>query len=358
MNFENYKTEFEQKASKSGYSDENIQRCLNYAKPLIDNGLPVIYNTSNLSVFVGYRKDYLKRAVVYTPYFYRNFKIKKRNGKLREISEPLPSLKEIQNWILENILEQVKVSSFAKAYRKRINIIENVKFHKNQPKVLTVDIKDFFPSITTPSVEIIFSELGYSKILSNLLAKLCTLNGSLPQGAPTSPYLSNIFFKSADDNIINYCIKNDIKYTRYADDLSFSGDFDENKLLKTIEESVSKLGLSINKEKTKLMRPYERQTVTGIVVNRKTQVVFQKRNKIRQELYYIKKFGLDSHMEREKIKKQNYIEHLLGKVNFILQINPSDNEFKKYKEELILLKRNKSGRSPAANQADGAANNS
>ncbi|MBK7850650.1 MAG: RNA-directed DNA polymerase [Bacteroidetes bacterium] len=223
MNFENYRTKFEQKASKSGYTDENIQRCLNYAKPLIEKGLPVIYNTSNLSVFVGYRKDYLKRAVVYTPYFYRNFKIKKRNGKLREISEPLPSLKEIQNWILENILEQVKVSSFAKAYRKRINIIENVKFHKNQPKVFTVDIKDFFPSITTSSVENIFLKLGYSKILSNLLAKLCTLNNSLPQGAPTSPYLSNIFFKSADDNIINYCVKNEIKYTRYADDLSFSG---------------------------------------------------------------------------------------------------------------------------------------
>ncbi|MBL0139153.1 MAG: RNA-directed DNA polymerase [Bacteroidetes bacterium] len=244
MNFENYRTKFEQKASKSGYTDENIQRCLNYAKPLIEKGLPVIYNTSNLSVFVGYRKDYLKRAVVYTPYFYRNFKIKKRNGKLREISEPLPSLKEIQNWILENILEQVKVSSFAKAYRKRINIIENVKFHKNQPKVFTVDIKDFFPSITTSSVENIFLKLGYSKILSNLLAKLCTLNNSLPQGAPTSPYLSNIFFKSADDNIINYCVKNEIKYTRYADDLSFSGNFDENELLKIIEESVRVLSQS------------------------------------------------------------------------------------------------------------------
>ncbi|MBK7850648.1 MAG: hypothetical protein IPJ66_05740 [Bacteroidetes bacterium] len=98
------------------------------------------------------------------------------------------------------------------------------------------------------------------------------------------------------------------------------------------------------------MRPNERQTVTGIVVNKKTQVAFQKRNKIRQELYFIIKFGLDSHMEREGIKKQNYIEHLLGKVNFILQINPSDAEFKKYRDELILLKRNKNGRSPAVNK--------
>lgn len=341
MNFENYKSEFEQKASQLGYSVENIQRCLNYAKPLIEKGVPVIYNTSNLSVLVGYKKDYLKRAVVYTPYFYRHFKIKKRNGKMREISEPLPSLKEIQQWILKNILDQVKVSSFAKAYRKRINIIENVKFHKSQPKVFTVDIKDFFPSIKTSSVEKVFLSLGYSKILSNLLAKLCTLNGCLPQGAPTSPYLSNLVFKDADDTIIKYCLGKEIKYTRYADDLCFSGDFNENELFKLVEESVGLIGLKINPNKTKLMKPNERQIITGVVVNNKTQVVFQQRNNIRQDLYYIKKYGLESHMERKKIKKKNYIQHLLGKVNFILQINPKDEEFIKYKAELILLKNRK-----------------
>jgi len=339
MDFEVYKSEFEKKASKLGYTAENIKRCLNYAEPLIEKGLPVIYNTSNLSIFVGYKKDYLKRAVFYTPYFYRKFKIKKRNGKLREISEPLPSLKEIQDWILQNILEQVKISPFAKAYRKRVNIVENIKFHKNQPKVLTVDIKDFFPSISTSSVENIFLSLGYSKLISNLLAKLCTLDGCLPQGAPTSPYLSNIFLKKVDDIIISYCMKNSIKYTRYADDLSFSGQFNEKGLLKVVEESLNTLGLSLNMEKIKLMKPNERQTVTGIVVNKKTQVVFHKRNKIRQELYYINKFGLNSHMEKKGIKKKNYIEYLLGKINFILQVNPNDEEFKKYKKDLIVLKR-------------------
>ncbi|MDX2279197.1 MAG: reverse transcriptase family protein [Saprospiraceae bacterium] len=339
MNFSQYKKEFEEKASKSGYTDENIRRCLDYAKPLIEKNLPIIYNTSHLSVLVGYKKEYIKRSVVYTPYFYRDFKIKKRNGKMRTISEPLPSLKEIQSWILENILENVKVSPFAKAYRKNVSIIENIKFHRNQPKVFIVDLQNFFPSIKANSVENIFLSLGYSKIISNLLAKLCTRDGHLPQGAPTSPYLSNIFFKSADDKIIKYCLENHIKYTRYADDLSFSGNFDENKLLKLIEETVISLGLTLNSEKTKLMKPNERQTVTGIVVNEKIQVVFHKRNKLRQDLYYINKFGLDSHMDRKGIKKRNYLEHLLGKVNFILQINPMDEEFKRYKEHLIKLKK-------------------
>ena len=204
MKFEQYKQEFEIKASNSGYTAENIERCLNYARPLIDKGFPVIYNTSHLSVLVGYRKDYIKRAVVYTPYFYRDFEIKKKNGKMRKISEPLPSLKEIQDWILVNILEVEKVSPFAKAYRKKVGLLENVKFHKNQPKVLTLDLKDFFPSIKTENVELIFRSFGYSVLISSLLSKLCTRDSCLPQGAPTSPYLSNIFFKRADDLIIKY----------------------------------------------------------------------------------------------------------------------------------------------------------
>jgi RNA-directed DNA polymerase len=258
---------------------------------------------------------------------------------MRKISEPLPSLKEIQDWILVNILEVEKVSPFAKAYRKKIGLIENVKFHKNQPKVLTLDLKDFFPSIKRENVESIFRSFGYSVLISNLLSKLCTRDGCLPQGAPTRPYLSNIFFKSADDLIIKYCLNNDIRYTRYADDLSFSGNFDEKQLIDLVENTVRPMGLSLHPDKVKIMKPNERQTVTGIVVNEKPQVVFHKRNKLRQEMHYIIKFGIQSHMQRQNIKYRNYIEHLLGKINFILQLNPKDNEFQKYKAHLIELKK-------------------
>lgn len=341
MTFDEYKVSFEKKASKAGYTEENIQRCLAYAEPLIKSNLPVIYNTSHLSILVGYRKQYLKRAVVYTPYFYRDFEIKKRSGQLRTISEPLPSLKEIQHWILDNILNNVKVSSFAKAYRKKIKITDNIKFHKDQPKLFTVDLTDFFTSIKTHNIESIFRSLGYSQVVSNLLSKLCTRDGYLPQGAPTSPYLSNIFFKNADDEIINYCLEHNIRYTRYADDLSFSGDFDEKKLFDVLLRVVYRYNLNINLKKTKLMLPHQRQIVTGVVVNKKPQVNFQQRNKLRQTMYYINKFGLENHMDKLGIKKRSYLEHLLGKINFILQINPTDSEFIKYKNDLINIKREK-----------------
>lgn len=339
MKFEQYKEAFEKVASNSGYSEENIRLCLNYAEVLFKNNVPVIYNTSHLSALVGYKKEYLKRAAIYTPAFYRDFQIKKKNGRFRNISEPLPSLKEIQIWILENILANVIVSPFAKAYRKKVGILENLRFHKNQARVYTLDLRDFFPSIKTHSVETIFKSLGYSNLISNLLAKLCTRDNSLPQGAPTSPNLSNIYFRQTDNLIANYCLENKIKYTRYADDLSFSGNFNEEKLFELVKNSVEAIGLNINTEKTKLMKPNSRQTVTGIVVNEKPQVVFHKRNKLRQDVYYIKKFGLADHIKHRKIKQANYLEHLLGQVNFILQINPTDSEFQSYMKYLIALKK-------------------
>jgi RNA-directed DNA polymerase len=339
MDFTQYKDKFIKEALKLGYSEHNIQRCLSYAEVLFSKNIPIIYNTSHLSELVGYKKEYLWKAALYPKKFYRDFEIIKKNGSKRLISEPLPSLKEIQTWILKNILYKVPVSPFAKAYKPKISLIENLRFHKNQPKVYTLDLENFFPSIKTDAIEKIFLELGYSKMISNLLAKICTRNGELPQGAPTSPYLSNLIFKEADAMISDYCKQKKIRYTRYADDLSFSGDFEEKTLLDKVTEGIENLNFHINKSKTKLMTPNTRQTVTGIVVNEKPQVVFHKRNELRQALYYIKKFGIDEHREYKEIRQANYLEHLLGQVNFVLQINPKDLEFIEYKAILIDLKK-------------------
>lgn len=339
MDFSHYKDTFTKQATKMGYSPQDIERCVDYAEILFSNDVPVIYNSSHLSGLVGYKKEYLKKAALHTKYFYRDFEILKKNGKKRSISEPLPSLKEIQLWILKNILYKRSVSPFAKAYKPNVSLIENLKFHKNQPKVFTLDLENFFPSITVDSVQKVFVDLGYTRNISDLLSKLCTRDGTLPQGASTSPYLSNLVFADADAAISQYCIEQKIRYTRYADDLSFSGEFDENQLLDKVTETIQKLNLKINASKTKLMTPGSRQTVTGIVVNDKPQVVFHKRNELRQAMYYIKKFGIDEHREYKEINQANFLEHLLGQINFVLQINPKDAEFIAYKSHLIDLKK-------------------
>ena len=342
MTFKEYSNLFRVKALLSGFSEDNILKCLQYAEPLSDKKLPIIYNTTNLSSFVGYTKNYLIRAAIHTPYFYRKFNVKKKNGNIRQINEPLPSLKEIQIWILNNILEKVEISRFAKAYKIGTGIYENAKYHKKQDLVFCIDFKDFFPNIKRQKVEKIFLTLGYSFIISNLLSKLCCNEDSLPQGAPTSPMLSNIYLIEFDGLLAAFCVKNKIRYTRYADDLSFSfsSNINPNIILNEVHRVISllELGLTINENKTRVLKPSDRQVITGIVVNEKLQIAKEKRRKIRQEIYFIKKYGLFNHLIFTKNNRANYIFHLLGKINQALSINPHDLEMVEYKSYIHQLK--------------------
>lgn len=341
MDYNTYKEKFRNLAFDAGYSEENIQKCLTYAKPLIDNKLPVVYNSANLGALVGYKRSYIKRASIFTPYFYREYAIKKKSGGSRIINEPLPSLKEIQKWILNNILYNITASRYAKAYIPEKTLIENLRFHKNKEVVLCVDIKDFFSSIKHDSVYNIFNSIGYSERVSTTLTNLCCLNGCLPQGAPTSAYLSNIFMYSFDENVAEFSLKNNIRYTRYADDMTFSGNFDPDKVLDFLSNSLLP-GLALNTEKTKVMRRNTRQIVTGVVVNDKLQVEKSKRKELRKNIYYIEKYGLISHLSHIKCTKANYLKHLLGLVNYVLFINPNDPEArqqKKFLKDLINYKK-------------------
>lgn len=331
MNYAQYEKKFRSKAVKSGFSEENIIACLEYARPILNLGLPVIYNTANLSALVGYRTTYLKRAAKFTSYYYRTFSIKKSNGKLRTLVEPLPSLKEIQSWILENILSGVPVSKFAKAYVKNRSLIENVKYHRSKEGVLTMDILAFYDSVRFDDIELIFRGMGYSPVMSNLLSKLTTYNECLPQGAPTSPYLSNLLLRNFDQVISQYCMDNNIRYTRYADDLTFSGEISSLRMREIVENELNKLGLKLNPDKTKLRNSSQRQIVTGLIVNEKIQIPKFERNFIRNEVHYLTKFGLVDHLRKTKNKRENYLLHLLGKINFALHINPQDERMKSYK---------------------------
>ncbi|WP_338812867.1 retron St85 family RNA-directed DNA polymerase [Bernardetia sp. Wsw4-3y2] len=335
MDYKEYKRRFEEVANKKNYSKEYTNYLLAYTEKLIVKKLPIIFDSTHFSKLVGYKKQYIKRVANNTPFFYRTFKVAKKNNKgvkkFRIVKEPLPSLKEIQIWILNNILEKIETSIYAKAYKKNLSIKDNAEFHTQKEILLTVDIKDFFTSLSSSKVEKLFLDIGYSKLLANLFSKICTLEGSLPQGAPTSPYLSNILLKDFDKRIVEYCKINKLNYTRYSDDLTFSGEsINKNELLHRLSLELSKEGLKINESKTLFMTASQRQIVTGLVVNEKLQVPKKKRREIRQAMFYIQKYGLQEHLLRINCKKSNYLEHLLGLVNFVLFINPDDEEYKQY----------------------------
>ena len=329
-----YAEKFTQKALENGFSSDYIKKCLSYANPLLEKNLPVVYNIDHFSGLVGYNISYIKRAVKFQKYFYREFEIEKRNGKKRILYEPLPSLKEIQLWILNEILYKLKVSRYAKAYVPKRSIKEHTIYHTDEPFVLTLDIKKFFNSIKFEYVESLFRNIGYSEKMSNLFAKLCFRDNELPQGAPTSPYISNLILKEFDSMVSNYCMENKIKFTRYADDLAFSGNLNAQEIENLVENELSKIGLELNSDKRKLMEPNQPQLISGIIVNKKAQLPKKVRNSLRNEMYYIKKFGLENHLEQTKQKKTNYVKHLLGRINYLLQINPRDKEFIEYRKFL------------------------
>lgn len=352
-NIEAYKKAFTEKALKNGYSEENIFRCLSYSENLSKKNLPIIYNSYHLAGVVGYKHSYLTRSIMSTSYFYRHFKIKKKNGKFRTISEPLPSLKEIQYFILQEILYKIQVSKYCKSYIPKKKFKEYLRYHVNEKQVLTLDIEDFFPSITYKFIYNLFLKLGYAKDVSIYLANLCTYikkdkNSTtsssskrfLPQGAPTSPYLSNLILKEFDDEIAQYCTKEKIKYTRYADDMAFSGNIvNKEEIESLVQEKLTKLGLNLKKEKTRLMLQNVPQILSGVVLNKKMQLPKKERNEIRQIIYFIKKFTLENHLDRIKEKRDNYLLHLIGRVSYTLSLNPIDKEFLEYKNYLNDLKK-------------------
>ena len=334
VDWERYCKEFKNEAYYKGKDEEYCGRWLEYAKKLHENNVPIIYNQEHLCLLLGYQKEYVYAASNSANNFYRNYEIPKKNGGKRKISEPLPSLKEIQRWILDNILTSMQVSVYAKAYINHKSIKDNAKFHKKQKIVLSLDVENFFENITADKVYDVFLSVGYRMDVAVMLTKLCCLEDCLPQGAPTSPMLSNIIMKEFDNVVAKYTGNKKIRYTRYADDMTFSGDFNPGQIISFIKKELNRLGLKLNEGKIRTRCIWQRQEVTGIVVNEKMQLPKVTRKKIRQEMYYIKKFGLESHMEHCNIKKENYIYHLRGKIQYALFINPYDDELKEYLEYL------------------------
>lgn len=353
IDFKIYEHKFVAKARRNGYSEDSIQKCLEYADFLNSNSLPIIYDSFHLAGLVGYNHTYLSRAINSTPFFYKEFKIKKKNNlEYRIIYEPLPSLKEIQYFILYDILYKVKVSKYCKSYIPKKKFKEFLKYHTNQKIVYTLDIRNFFPSIKYEIIFKLFRNMGYSRSVSDYLSGLTTFQDNvsdskfdryLPQGAPTSPYLSNIIMMDFDDFISRYCNDKEIKYTRYADDIVFSGEeMDIDEINTIVIKQLNRIGLSLNVSKSRVMKQNVPQLVSGVVLNRKMQLPKKQRNELKNIMFFIKKFGLEDHLYKISENRENYLNHLLGRINYGLSLNPKDSELLKYHTYLKKLLKEKS----------------
>jgi len=232
-------------------------------------GLPVMETLEDFSK--------LTHVSIYTIYqlsknsaeYYRTYEIPKKNGKPRTISQPSKKLKGFQSWILNNILNQLNVSSSCKGFEKNTSIVDNVEPHKLASAILTLDLKDFFPSINNYKVYNVFKSIGYNNFISSILTKLCTHNDGLPQGGPCSPKLANLSTWTLDVRIQGYVGRRGITYTRYADDLTFSG-LNPNKIIKiksTINAIIEDEKFKINPNKTRVAGLGRSRKVTGLIIS-------------------------------------------------------------------------------------------
>ncbi|WP_417702908.1 retron St85 family RNA-directed DNA polymerase [Pseudomonas sp.] len=221
---------------------------------------------------------------------YRTFEIPKANGKVRAIQSPRTMMKVVQYFLLDYLLYNLPVHVSATAYSRGCTVKANAIPHVGKRYVANIDVEDFFPSIKSPLVHRALVMGGLEDKTAYLIARITSYQGGLPQGAPTSAHLSNVVLYPFDKAISDYCKAVGVSYTRYADDITFSGS-DKDAVCNAVEKSKSllaKLKLKVNKDKTRVFGPSSRQVVTGVVVNEWAQPSREKRRKLRAELHQAK----------------------------------------------------------------------
>jgi len=281
---------------------------------------------SSLSAALGYTPSALYRVSNRITAHYKTIRISKRSGGFRELQVPDRLLKSMQRQINDKLLCFEPVSPFATAYRPGACTRHNASPHVGKPLILKLDISRFFDHAFYPLVkERAFPSTRYSECNRVLLSLLCTLRDCLPQGAPTSPAISNLILYDFDMTVGAWCSKRSITYTRYCDDMTFSGDFQPGEVIELVKKELKKSGFFLNHGKTVVIRADRRQLVTGLVVNESLHVPRGYIRTLRQELYYCRRFGLHSHMERKQVTvpPESYARQLLGRVDYALSIEPN-----------------------------------
>ena len=269
---------------------------------------------------------------------YRLLSIPKKNGEMRVLTVPDHELKVIQNKIYKCFLKDVRLSPRAKAYVSGGSTYINAVHHRGKAMILKLDIRHFFDNILYCHVkDKVFDSEHYEEKAGILLTELCTYEGHLAQGAPTSPVISNIVMREFDSEIGNWCNQMSIDYTRYCDDMTFSGCFDPALIISKVEFELGKMGLILNPSKIKVITQGKQMNVTGIIVNEKIRVPAKYRREIRQEMYYIKRYGITNHLYHRRIScdRESYKRKLLGRINYVLTINRHDKEMLAYRRFLL-----------------------
>ncbi len=320
-------------------------RLLSNETALAQNGLPALPNAlavaSALGLTLGQLRFLAYDREVSTVTQYRRFKIAKRAGGERVISAPRKRLKAAQHFILHALLSKVGVSEHAHGFCPARSIVTNALPHVGAGVVVNVDLRDFFPTVTYPRVKGLFRKLGYSEEVATLLGLLCTepdtvqteLDGvtyyvakgtrHLPQGAPTSPAITNLLCRQLDRRLSGFARKHGLAYTRYADDLTLSAprgaEPPVGAMLAVLEKVALNEGFSVHPDKICVQRRGRRQEVTGIIVNERLGIDRRTLRRFRAFLFQLEKDGPEG---KQWGGGANPIQSAIGFANYVFMVDP------------------------------------
>ncbi len=336
-------------AKQEGHSDAFIENTLNYADNLIRKNLPVIFSLKHLAIIVGMEFGLLKSIISNRDNNYEYYLIKKKKGGYRRIIAPHPNIKELQRWIKTNIIDKIELSPSATGFVKEKSILNNAKIHENKSVIFNIDLSDFFETINERRVYGMFKMLGYASNLSVELAKICTASISdykfeqlseieqkyfqnlrsrkesfLIQGAPTSPGISNAICKKLDSRLSKLANKHGANYSRYADDITFSGDANSLPNMGILKKIIAAEGFNINWGKVGKYKVGQKQMVTGLLIDKKVRIPKKIKKEIYRHLHFCKKHGVYSHFQRISPDKGYRKEWILGKILFVHSIEPEE----------------------------------
>lgn len=266
---------------------------------------------------------------------YVSFTIPKSSGEPRTITAPRLPLRRIQRQILDELLGKLPTHAAAHGFVKKRSVLTNAKPHQGAQLIVKLDLKDFFPTISYHRVRGLFCGYGLPAEVADVLAGLTTHRlvlgdgyvvwpGVLPQGAPTSPTLANLICNRLDSRLSGLAKRMGARYTRYADDLTFSfakgldQKHDLGRFLWWVNQVCQQEGFAENAAKRKILRPSAQQRVTGIVVNSGLSVPRTVRRTFRAILHNCRTNGLASQARGRK----DFRAYLLGYASYIRMVQP------------------------------------
>lgn len=258
---------------------------------------------------------------------YSKILLRKRgdSGKFRIIHNPDNVMRLVQYRILTKILDKIQVPEYIHAFEKNKSIPAMANMHVRKRLVISLDIKDFFHSIKQHSLFALFTDVGFEEGPARTLSEVCTYKAYVPQGALTSPKISNIIAARTFGPLIKeYCDRNGITLSIYADDVTMSMNetsISISEIISTVSEFIVRFGFRINNRKTKVMRSYQRQWVCGVVVNDKTNLLRNERLELRAIVHNISKNGLEAEAQKNNITGPEFRNIIQGRLNWYKQLN-------------------------------------